>query len=747
MTNGYALGQLSRAFLTATTNEDAAVRRRADQRARRWAHVIEAMADGDVEVGSRTPARGLPAWVTLEVLHGGFATGRAVAETPIEADEVATAKRVGIHPERRLIFGHYLTDDGLAELNELLDSGSYRVEVPEDAALLIVAWLLRVGDRSSALDLIDAIAPLASRLRFAPKVAAAPTTPADHVYRWTAAEAGAALRGRRQQRRVETQREALTVWNPFSDRLLALWLEVAPAGEVEQRPSGDWSDRARALVEEYDRLAVVHTRCTKHRNPKENLAIQVSALRSIVATGRLDDRQRGLLRTSVVASVAKRGAPGTVAHEALREAQRVVALAPGHGQLAGLAAERLTVAEPDEGVADPSRFAEPVSVDEAAATGLPAGSPMPRGVTRVLARAHAATVETLLGAGGVPSAEVLAALVPRISATVVATTFPDPGLARVMAANYRAFRRRRSLLLVDLKKQVQLDELPWVRAATVHSAPAADEATAVARRVGALALDHFPATLLPNPLVQELSHLLDAGHRDVPLVEELAADIFMGHFSDKFCRAAQIAASVVGGTLYSRYYGIDYAEIAALQATPAQPGGWMFRPKRRADPVRTFGDVCWERSGNRDSNRYSVATNGTVIEQAQILTTHNLAVLVHAGVEPERSWTDLAESALAGVASRLELAPRQERPLATVKDAAYAWRQMLFFLSVAPGTEIVPFIDRAEAQYGHAEAMRELLGGLREAAVGSTPSRPFLGWVVGRHGILDALEPQPRPHR
>ncbi|WP_425955931.1 hypothetical protein [Xylanimonas sp. McL0601] len=171
----------------------------------------------------------------------------------------------------------------------------------------------------------------------------------------------------------------------------------------------------------------------------------------------------------------------------------------------------------------------------------------------------------------------------------------------------------------------------------------ADEAAAVSRRVGALALDHFPDTILPDPLIQELSHLLGAGRSDVALVEELAADIFMGRFSDKFRRAAQVAAR------------------------------------------------------------------------------------------------KLAEAALAGVASRLELAPRQERPLATVKDAAYAWRQMVFFLSVAPSIELCPFIDRAEARHGRVGGMRQLLGGLREAADSSTPPRQFVGWVTGRHRILDVL--------
>ncbi len=84
---------------------------------------------------------------------------------------------------------------------------------------------------------------------------------------------------------------------------------------------------------------------------------------------------------------------------------------------------------------------------------------------------------------------------------------------------------------------MQLTELPWVHAMTRHSTSTTDEAMAVARRAGALALDHYPATILPNPLIQELQHLLTAAGHDVPLVEELAADIFMGRFSDKFTAA------------------------------------------------------------------------------------------------------------------------------------------------------------------------------------------------------------------
>ncbi len=41
MSNGYALGQLSSAFVTATTHEDPAVRERADRRVQRWMTALQ----------------------------------------------------------------------------------------------------------------------------------------------------------------------------------------------------------------------------------------------------------------------------------------------------------------------------------------------------------------------------------------------------------------------------------------------------------------------------------------------------------------------------------------------------------------------------------------------------------------------------------------------------------------------------------------------------------------------------------
>lgn len=92
VSTGYPLGQLASAFLTAVTHEDAATRRRADDRVRRWNQVLAGMADGSLRIGSRTPVSDLPAWVTPEVVRGGFATGNPVAGGPMRTHETELAQ-------------------------------------------------------------------------------------------------------------------------------------------------------------------------------------------------------------------------------------------------------------------------------------------------------------------------------------------------------------------------------------------------------------------------------------------------------------------------------------------------------------------------------------------------------------------------------------------------------------------------------------------------------------------------------
>ncbi|MFF1609996.1 hypothetical protein ACFVYA_19640 [Amycolatopsis sp. NPDC058278] len=171
---GYAYGQLERALRTASSTEDATVRRRALAKADRWHAVLAGMTGGSPAIGSRTPVADTPAWVTLEVAHGGFATGRYLAEVPVRPEELAAVPggTRGTTDRERVNLG-YLTDAGLAARRTALATEAYRVEVPEDAALPVVAWLLGHGHAEAALDLVAELRPLLHRLRLAPLPGAA----------------------------------------------------------------------------------------------------------------------------------------------------------------------------------------------------------------------------------------------------------------------------------------------------------------------------------------------------------------------------------------------------------------------------------------------------------------------------------------------------------------------------------------------------------------------------------------------
>jgi hypothetical protein len=83
----YAMGQLQRAFDSLAAAQDATSVARAETKIARWRSVIAGMAEGSVSVGSRAPVSGTPAWVTLEVAHGRFATDGLLAETPLDEQE------------------------------------------------------------------------------------------------------------------------------------------------------------------------------------------------------------------------------------------------------------------------------------------------------------------------------------------------------------------------------------------------------------------------------------------------------------------------------------------------------------------------------------------------------------------------------------------------------------------------------------------------------------------------------------
>ncbi|MFI6582715.1 hypothetical protein [Embleya sp. NPDC050493] len=782
---GYADWQLAKAFRTAASHESETTRLRAEERVRRWTQVARGMADGSLAIGSRTPVRGLPAWVTPEVVRGGFATGDAAAGGPWTAHEAEAAARAGLRTGDRLaVFRYFLTDAGLAELHTMLDTGRYHVAVPEEAALLTIAWLLRAGDRFAALTLLDEIAPYADRLRFLPGPSDTPVPDGSVVHRESVGSLRATLGARRPKPAVEAMNEALTVWNPFADQLLAHWLETVEDGRLDAiRPAG-WTERGRELLRRYRRLAAQHTLCTKHRNPRENSAILLAALAEALGDTRVDGvrvagthiadaraarsagartagprsgiranvgargpARPGLLPHAVDAMVVKRGAPGSPPHAELRARQAEDASTATLHELARVLITRLANLRDDAGLPDTAWLLVPVTDEEAERTGVRAGSPIPDSLRHPVERALSAPVATLVERGIVPSAEVLAELVPQLVAATTALAYHDPALRTLMTAGYGAFAERRSLLLLNLEHQVRLEELPWVRAVSAYrrvSTDTAGNAWEALNELGTLTVRAFPGTIVPNPLLQELGSLARQAGVKAVFTEELAADIFMGTFSAKFLRAAQDAAALLEGSLYARYYGIDYAAIRAIDDVKRERG-------LAANTSDAFAELCRERAGIDPRGRWWVAANGKVIEQAQILTTHNLAALVHPiGVEPAEGWAEPARGAYRTVCRLVQQIAGNPRSLGTVKDAAYAWRQTLFFLSLCGVQDQFAVIawmaeETARRPEHTARRLAPVLAGLRHVFTGGSLDDPavpnvrrFLGWATDGHWIRDA---------
>ncbi|MFI5692511.1 hypothetical protein ACIA58_11770 [Kribbella sp. NPDC051586] len=753
---GYAMGRLERALERALTADDLAVRRRAAARVDTWRNVLDGMASGRLAIGSRTPVADTPAWVTLEVAHGGFATGRYLAEAPLREDELARLPEDAPgETDRERLNLWFLGDDGLAELGQALRTGNYRIDVPEESALLVVAWLLEHEQYAAALDLTSELRPLMHRLRFTPTFSPSSAPSGAVVRLQPVGEVRSTLRQATVRPRIAAMLETLRVWNPLYDRLVALWCDTVDDELPELTADGavaggwpcrvwpdDWVERRQQWLDEFRAAAEVHQ--LSQRQPKSNFArLQAALERCPSDSSALSGREVGWIRRALANTIQAHGAPGSEVRAALRTTQSVVAAQPTYATLAHVLSCRMDRFPDDGGLPTLDAIAGEVTGEEVPAA---AGSEMPSHLLAKAARALEAPIGELVDRGVISSGEVLARVLPQITSQLLAANIEDPSLAGVYAQTYAAFRRRRSLLLLNLEHQVRFDELPWTSAVTPYRDQRAQATRAAAqslRETTMLALTAFPQTILPNPLVRELGALASQADLKVPLVEEVAADIFMGTFTQKWRAAAAVTSRVLSGTLYAQYYALPAAWPALEQRRYLRWG------KATADD---FAEVCGRRARearSAQSSGGSVAQNGTVLEQSQILTTHNLAVLVDALQLTD--WLrevapDLSDRAFAWAVQRqTQPPPTWISELQGIKNTAYAWRQAIFYLSfcdeAAQGEVLEKLGERSGVlgpRFAPAVAgLRHLAAGDRFNAEGRTArgGRRLLGWSAGPHWL------------
>lgn len=729
----YVEQQLLAAVRTAVGHPDPTTRERAEKRTQAWVKHLAGVLTGAITTGIRTPVRDLPSWVTLKVLHGGFASGKAAAGGPLSDDEQDLARDLDLPASRAALNAWHLSNPGRARLGTMLDEGRYVVVHPENAVLLVVTWLVRTGDTDAAVSVLELVGPFMDRLRFYPVATKHAEPPSDHVFRRSEATTRAALASRAPNPRVEAQREALTVWAPFADELLALWWPVTDGGAPTLPGHVALVDAAAR----YRALAIQHTRSTAHTSRTTNLGVLVAATVSAAETGALSRGERSQVTHAVRSMVAKRGLPGSSDLVEARELQRKSVGKPSHAAVAQVVAERLDTKATHRGVPDPKALLVPITTPEATPE-VPTGAAVPPSVVRTLTLAAQATVEELHDRGVVPSAEVLAELVPQLVGAQHAATYPDPALGLLMARTYRAFRDRRSLLLTDLSAQVKLGELPWVAATDQYQA--VDDATRNAaasalRRIGALYLQWFGGTPLPNPLLVELEALARQAELDVPLVPELAADIFQDTFSRRFGATAALVAEHAGPA-YVAYYGLgDDLHDLALHGYDRE----------------MFARLCRRRAAEAGSghSRWSVSRNGMVIEQAQLLTSHNLASVAALGIS-----TDPESTARLAFAEVQRLIRSAQRPgaadylaMSDARAAGLAWRHVVWFTALLPEARALALIDELTTSASDlSPRLTAALADLGAAHTGTTPEAPLLGWSNGPHPLLTlAVDPVRQP--
>jgi hypothetical protein len=754
---GYAMFQLSKALIAEESDPDPQARVRAGERIARWQQVVVHAMNGTAQYGSRMPFADVPAWATLEVATGGFATGHLLAGGETTEDERALAASIpGIRDgvERLDLNAWHLSDAGIEALQHRLRRGDYRIDVPEEAALPTVAWLLGQGRAEEARVLIETIAPFFDRLRFFPPPAQGLPVSAADVHVFAAGDVRQRLATLPGQARLAAQKRAIEVRLPLYDAAIAQVLATYKDGwPCRQYPQG-WHEQAAALCARFDATHqdVVRAGRTGKDRVAELFALLAQCARDPAA---LTGRHVGRIRRIVDDFVRKHGHPDSDGHRMHRAGQRRQVAAPAHHLIARAVSARLAHHPDNAGISDFASLSVPITAEEAEAFAVDEGTTLPPAIRRRLERCRSGTIAELIACGVITSGDTIARVLPALTAEISSAGFRDVSLRMLYAATYRAFRRRRSLLLLHLQHQVEIGELPWVAVVEHERQPDAIIADAARQSLvesAALTLSAFPYAIVPNKLLQEFRALANTAQLELPFVDEVAADIFMGTFSNKFTAAARRAARLVSGTLYARYYAIETDVLIALPDKPpvgAKRSWWQRLPSGRD----TLAALCARRA-NAQLGTWRPAVNGTILEQQQILTTQNLAPLF-GDLDLKtllRTRLDmLALSCFEWICARQRMRIEGHRArLVMVKNTAYAWRQMLFYLSMLDEPEQRSAIAAIETHFAaQPEVFRKrfmpAMLGLRLAAAGqrlpqhdATPegARVFLGWTTQPHWLL-----------
>ena len=679
-----------------------------------WKNVLSGIRTGELQIGSRTAVSGMPLWATPEIIRGGFATGGYAAGGPLRPHEKELAAELGLKTRsipiiRTSLNSWHLSSNGVDRLKTLAKEQRFICDHPEEAALMSIA-LLADEDHALASDIVAEISPYFDRLRFFPRAidAARPKG----IYVRDVSEVREALASVQPREDISVQFDTLNIWIPLYDRLIDL---------LADSNAQDWKSTAKQWQRDFSNAdqSFRSKRWSAPHSPFERCRL---ALEKRVNKKPLGQKDMKYVQLVVRRHRAKHGMGTARKKKRLEQAKQDVKI--WHDAMANIVLHRLKDAHGEYGLIDPAAYLSAPSQSEAGPE-APMNADIPHTIQRKTFAALQGSIGALITGGQISSPEVFAKVLPQITAQVQASGFDDEDKAAVFSECYKAFHKRRSLLLLNLESQIRITEIPWVKTLLVSRKDRpedSDLSRTALTEFASLTLTHFPHVQFPNPLIEQMHDLAKRAKITTPLLPEIAADIFMGRFSQRFEKAAQHTAKYYEGTLYARYYNL---------------------PKQI--PNGAFDKLCAERAEPPSRQGWSAAQNGTIIEQGLILTSHNMAALFSGLDLSKLECGELALKCFVWICERLTaVPPSYHAELISLKNSAYAWRQMIALLSELPQKELQDTIEKIFVHLAGTSAsfqnrLRPVMNGLYVAGIKSKHlterSDQFLGWTVGRHPL------------
>ncbi|KAI0565929.1 FHA domain containing protein [Gracilaria domingensis] len=792
---------------------DDAARRHAEK-FQQWSECLHNIVNSVVRIGSRMTVRENPIFLTPEVLPGGFASGRLSAGgdlAPFEQELVdknhldvsasSSDYKVQLHNVRKSLNKYFLSPKGLEELYDLLKSGRYHCLHPEEAALLVMVWMLERGDVQLARGLVSTIAPYFGDVRFYPHLSSAPQS---LDLKCSLLTVGAF---KRRISDMGVSKGSLTYavnklivedLAPSYDMLISLILATYKKGAFdllpfEVRPSNNMVAAFKTLFRHFEKVqgvydAILHLA----KQPRKELK-QLGQSRNCgkllrIAKAFVESKKRRVMRIertytqkilNQIRFISRRGLPSVWTPgdsfrngrlslnelppklKSFRERQRRTTQAE-HKLVSQdwkkLSMARISKMSTDDqtGIDDVRPLTQPVAETEAELYGMKRGADVPSSILRMAEMLQKRTLNAMFEKELVPSMDVMAILLDQILGAAKAQCHGPVEMRRLYVSLIGAFRRRRSVLLQNYKAQVSVDQLPWFHRleevqrenADVNNRGNSELFCELVR----ICISKWPDVMMPNKMVTALDQIArdfsvsTAQGSWIGLLPELAADIFMGEFTSKWCLHAALTKNMMTSSLYGKYYGTGKRKslwdgIEELQ----------FDSRLDCDQ---FASLCTKRASQREVHGSS-ARNGAIIEESMILTGQNypylLQMLVFHGKRFEsKEFLEICFRCFEHLKKTLIPALDKKTPWQTrkqiTKNVAYGWRQLVILVSSMNCREVEHF-------FRHTVSLQEAIGGctLQRALVdlravwmamqneGWTGRswKPLRGWHSGEHALWD----------